>query len=326
MNMNSTLLFSLLLSLLFLQACGDKENPPAIPDGTWEELSGISNPPFAPRKGMVSFVIGDKAYVGLGVDENGLNKNDFYSFSPSSGWSALGSFIGGARAYAVGFSINGKGYVGTGRRVGNDINPDIYYDDFFEYDPNASSNKWREMESFPGGERFWAAGFAIDSLGYITTGQDEFANRYKDLWAYDPETDTWDDMADFPGDERILAAGMVIRGKAYVGSGVGGTDFWEYDPAINFWAEKANLPGGPRQGQVAFAIGNKGYIGLGRNDDGYLKDFYEYDSHADLWEQQLDFSSTGRSEAFSFAIGAEGFIGTGRDSMNIYSDCFKFLP
>ncbi len=324
MNKRNTLFFIFVVSILLLQACREKEPPLYILDGNWEELASTSIPPFSPRKGMVSFVIGDKAYVGLGVDENGLNKNDFYSYTPNSGWSAVSSFGGAPRAYAVGFSVEGKGYVGTGKRVGNDINPDIIYDDFWEYNP--STNNWTQKNSFDGGQRFWAAGFAIDTLGYITTGQDGSANRYKDLWAYNPRIDEWIQKANFSGDERILAASMVIRGKAYVGSGVGGTDFWEYDPAFNFWIQKAEVPGGPRQGEVAFAIGNKGYVGLGRNDSGYLTDFYEYDSHADLWEEQAGFQGLGRAEAFSFSIGEEGFVGVGKDSIGYRSDCFKFTP
>ena len=75
MRNTTTLFFSVLIFALAFQACGPKEEPLFIPDGTWENLL---EPPFTARKGMVSFVIEDRAYVGLGYDKNGNNKRDFY--------------------------------------------------------------------------------------------------------------------------------------------------------------------------------------------------------------------------------------------------------
>ena len=69
-----------------------------------------------------------------------------------------------ARTQAVAFSVNGKGYVGTGFNIGSGGT----LDDFEEYDPILDS--WTSIASFPGGPRTLAVGIAIGSKGYVGTG------------------------------------------------------------------------------------------------------------------------------------------------------------
>src|SRR5580765_3677596 len=68
---------------------------------------------------------------------------------------------------AVGFSISGKGYVGTG--YGGYY--DGYYQDFWEYDPDLDA--WTQKADFGGGIRRAAIGFSIGNKGYIGTGYDD---------------------------------------------------------------------------------------------------------------------------------------------------------
>ena len=58
-------------------------------------------------------------------------------------WQEMETFIGTARDDAVGFSINGKGYAGSGREIGFALT-----NDFFEYDPDTA--QWTEVASLPG--------------------------------------------------------------------------------------------------------------------------------------------------------------------------------
>jgi hypothetical protein len=52
--------------------------------------------------------------VGTGFNVNGQFK-DFWQYDTAANtWQAKSDFQGGLRKFAVGFSINNKGYIGTG--------------------------------------------------------------------------------------------------------------------------------------------------------------------------------------------------------------------
>nr|HPH56314.1 kelch repeat-containing protein [Smithella sp.] len=110
-------------------------------------------------------------------------------------------FGGAGRYAAVGFAIDGKGYVGTG------YDGSTAYKDFWEYDPVA--NVWTQKADFGGGKRYAAAGFVIDGKGYVGTGYDDSIN-YKDFWAYDPVANVWTRKTDFGGVIRNGAVGFAV--------------------------------------------------------------------------------------------------------------------
>jgi N-acetylneuraminic acid mutarotase len=108
----------------------------------------------------------------------------------------------------VGFSIDGKGYIGTGEDLNNVFN------DFWEYDP--STDAWTEKANVGGTARWAAVGFSIGSKGYIGTG----SGTHEDFWEYDPGIDTWTQKANFGGGGRYSATGFSIGSKGYMGTGV----------------------------------------------------------------------------------------------------------
>jgi len=146
-------------------------------------------------------------------------------------WTQKSDVGGTARLAGVGFSIGGKGYIGTGDSHGYGRKKD-----FWEYDP--STNAWTQKADFGGKERYMAVGFSIGSKGYIGTGLDGFGFYKNDFWEFDPVTNSWTQKADVGGSVRDLAVGFSIDSKGYIGTGnVGGTyfnDFWEYTPDTNF--------------------------------------------------------------------------------------------
>ena len=91
---------------------------------------------------------------------------------PDGAWTQKADFGGTARSAAVGFSIDTKGYIGTGN----------FTKDFWEYDP--SSNTWTQKANFSGTARSSAVGFSIGTKGYIGTGND--GTFRKDFWEFDP--------------------------------------------------------------------------------------------------------------------------------------------
>ncbi len=240
-------------------------------------------------------------------------------------WTQKADFAGGIeRNNAVGFSIDGKGYVGTGF---------FNKKDFWEYDP--STDAWTQKADLPGVGRFSAVGFAINGKGYIGTGNNSSGSGnspLKDFWEYDPTTDTWTQKADFGGSPRGSAVGFSIDDKGYVGTGTdaGKIDFWEYNPNLDTWTQKADFEGSPRGGAVGFSIDNKGYVGTGRdNSFSLVNDFWEYDPITDTWTRKADFKGSPRFFAMGFSIGDKGYVGTGNSTSSVggeTSDFWKYDP
>ncbi len=221
----------------------------------------------------VGFTIDGKGYVGTG--QSGAYPNytyykDFWEYDPiSNTWTQKSNFGGTARFGAVGFSIDGNGYLGTGTE-----SLSIVTKDFWEYDP--IQNKWTKKADFSGVERQWAVGFNIGSHGYVGTGGS--TSLLKDFWEYNPSSNTWTQKSDFGGSARQVAAGFCIGNKGYIGTGetlLNSKDFWEYDPTLDTWTQKSDFGGTARNQVTGFSIGNKGYMGTG-SDASYYKDFWEY--------------------------------------------------
>src|SRR6187399_3250718 len=85
-----------------------------IAQGTWTQKANVFT---TPRCGAVGFSIGNKGYMGTGL-QFGLSPNYFNDFwewdQASSSWTQKANFPGSARGDAVGFSITNKGYILTG--------------------------------------------------------------------------------------------------------------------------------------------------------------------------------------------------------------------
>lgn len=195
---------------------------------TWSQKA---NYPGVGKIGAVGFSIGNKGYIATGSPSSAIGNetNDFWEYDPATdSWEQKPFFPGISRDRAVGFSINQKGYVGTG----------YYYDgaphtlnDFWEYDP--STEIWTQKADLPAQERSNAIGFSLGDYGFLGIG----SQNQIDFWSYEPATDTWTQMAFFPGQARLGSLGLAIGNKGFVGLGyyVNGStpiylnDFWQYE-------------------------------------------------------------------------------------------------
>lgn len=293
--------------------------------GAWIQKSDIGSLlPDGPRGRInaVGFAIGNRGYVGTGQESTLTNTDgqtgDFESYDPATGsWTKRAGFGGAPRAWAAGFSIGGKGYIGTGA----DSTTSPYRSDFWEYD--SATDTWSQKADFGGGARWAAVGFSIGGKGYIGTGSDPAEGDHADLWEYDTAANTWTRKADFGGGARWGAVGFSIDGKGYIGTGNDAAgayyaDFWEYDPAADAWTRRADFGGGTRARAVGFAIGNEGYIGTGNAgiaSDGFStlgqKDLWQYDPMADSWTRKADLPGAIRWSAAGFSVAGMGYIGLG---------------
>lgn len=191
-----------------------------------------------PRMGGISqgsaFTIGSKAYVGLGYADPthggvpfGYMK-DFYEYDfETDQWEQLSDFPGGERKYAIGFSMNGKGYIGLGFCYKSGEGS-IYYRDFWEYDPSIDS--WTQLTDFPGEGRMDAIGYGYNGNCYVGMG------KANDLYIYYVDSAKWSSPVTHQCMEaRTGAFSFMINDKFYYGSGGSYSDLWEYSLSPNVY-------------------------------------------------------------------------------------------
>jgi hypothetical protein len=104
-------------------------------------------------------------------------------------WSRKADVPGFPRFSAVGFGLNGKGYVGTGNYSDPNTNSSTALQDFWGYDP--ATDTWTRQPDFAGGPRYQALGFGIGNRGYVGLGikfnvSNPVQPYLADFWAFDP--------------------------------------------------------------------------------------------------------------------------------------------
>ena len=351
--------FFLPCSLVLLTlACNHTITNP-LQSGNWVTRSEC---PGNARFQAVSFVVGNTAYVGTGYDGQ-IRYNDLWSFDTTNSWQqqvsmpAVSGDSAPARNGAVAFAIGRVGYITTGT--------DGYtkYNDTWAY--NVDNNTWSQKANFAANVlpavagRYGASAFAIGNYGYVTCGYD---NEYKkDLWRYDPSSDSWKQMAPLgnvvstpapdPGNgpiyssagyKRMMAIAFVHGNKGYVvtGLGSGGTninDFWSYDPTTGQWTGLKEIQNVSTQNYdddysdivrnsgVGFVMGDSAYITVGING-GYTQKTWAYDFKTDLWSRKSSFERSGREGAVAFVINGRGFVSMGKASATYFDDLEEFQP
>lgn len=280
--------------------------------GNWAQKADV---PGGVRLSAASFSIGTKVYIGLGYNDSGFPKRDFWEWDQVTGiWTRKADYPGIGSAGVVCFSIGLKGYIGTG----HNFNTGGFSNDFWEYD--SELNSWTQKAYLPvNSARAWGVGFSIGNKGYIGTGflTDGVggSSGIGDFWEWDQETNTWTKKADIEGSGRFGAIGFSIGNKGYIGTGQTGTDyskdFWEWDQSTDVWTKKADFGGRPRASAIGFTIGSKGYIGTGSDGIALYNDFWEWDQATNTWKELAKFGGNARANSVGFSIGNKGYIGVG---------------
>lgn len=160
------------------------------PNDDWVEksrLHDLNDPEIEYLQYATCFVIGNKAYIGTGETDFDIS-NVFIEFDPSENkWTRKADFSGDARVFAIGFSINDKGYIGLGTDD-SDFVGDSFFTDIWKYDP--INNKWEQSDEYPGDGRVGLIKFVFKDKAYLgcgsVDGNDAFldANYSSDFWEY----------------------------------------------------------------------------------------------------------------------------------------------
>ncbi|MBX2981027.1 MAG: DUF11 domain-containing protein [Flavobacteriales bacterium] len=273
--------------------------------------------PGGQRYGAISFVIGDKAYIGGGYSAPGWSAtNSFWEYSPTTGWTQRAN-LPATITGGVAFALNGTGYVV--RDNGTSL---------WRYDP--ASNTWTTQAPMPGGAREGAVAFTYQGKGYVGTGY-QGGVRTRTFQAYDPATNTWADaepMWDANG--RYYASAVSHNGKAYVISGVGGqnaqpiADIWEMGPPApvvpGTWVKRPYLPAAPRDRPVSFTIDGIGYLGGGNTPSGWSTQFFAYAPLARRWNARASMPAAAQTGVHAAAaVGGKGYIQLATATNNFWS-------
>jgi N-acetylneuraminic acid mutarotase len=355
-----------LISTAFLSSC-QSVNTSTVNVGDWALSSEFSG---NPRTQAASFVINingtDVVYVGGGYNGTlNVRDSDWYKFDETNGtWYKIATFPGTPRNLAVGFTVNGKGYVATGYDGTN------WLDDVWQYDPTqglpgpdgAPMGKWTQMNDFGGGARYGAVAFAVGNNGYIASGVDSTTTVLKDMWIYNAAADTWSEGADLGGgasngtgvgsnignDKRQNAVAFVYTNPItktqtpYVITGVNnGTyvdDVLSYNTSTDTWRawRKINDTNDSsydasygtnilRSDASVFLINDTAYLVCG-NYNGVIGTTWCYDIGNDQWFQKSSFEGSAREGAIGFNINNHGYLTTGSNGNNYYDDTWQFFP
>ena len=258
------------MAVLVLCACGNDSEDELLGNWAWAGEFGGSGRAYA-----AYFTIDNKAYVCCGFNGSKTRMRDVWEGDASSGklaaWKRVAPFPGTARQMAVGFSINKKGYVGTGWDGSDEVMNDLW-----EFNPAGSTpnvddpsnpwtGEWKQVASMPyqAGVRHSAVAFTLKvggtkEYGYVGMGYTGGTEKLAllDLWRFDPTdgpTGKWDlvekeeEKEGYGGSKRDGASVFVIGNKAYLccGRNSGQTnvmDFWVFDPENGgVWAEKRKM-------------------------------------------------------------------------------------
>lgn len=209
---------------------------------TWSSIDPIPHVEDGEQKGLrgcTAFVLGDKAYVGLGYDGTNYQKK-FFVFDGTSWESTTISYAGRKLEGAAAFVIGDKAFVGAGQS--NSSHTSEFYsfngtsfEKLHTLDTDDDDDYSKDDDYGTSIKRSYTATFVMDGKGYFATaGQ---GSTGKTVWEYVPSGDKWIERTSFEGSSRLGAVGFTINRVGYVVSGgtVGASsvydDIWRFEPS-----------------------------------------------------------------------------------------------
>jgi len=188
----------------------------------------LTNTSIPARAGAVTFVIGNKAYIGFGESSSKLN--DFYEFNPVTLiLKPIPNTLVNARSTNTSsFTINGKGYFLGVEKQGSPTSPST---DLYEFDPTSLAIS--RKADFP---NIMTAtnNVASATTGYIFSKPPAYYNNK--IYGFDPVKNVWTANEIFTGSGRILSTGVFLNGKIYFGLGVSVIpQYYDVKPTPDFW-------------------------------------------------------------------------------------------
>ena len=323
--------FQIFFIFCFLfSACNDAADSP-YPILEFKQIptnSGIG------RASAVSFVVGEKAFIGLGRKASKKTAlKDFWEFNSSTNvWTQKMEFPGKARVNAIAEVVRGNAFVG----LGYDSNFSAYQEggaqlkDFWSYNP--LTDIWTQKASLPSEYTTACVSFVVGSDIYIGFGFNGWGFK-NEMWKYDTITDSWLQLKNSKLDSRTGSVVCTNGKQFFIGTGYNTTnlnDWWSYSPDTDSWKRIRNFPDVGRQLAVAICSFDRFFVATGRHfggdiTDGFLyDDVLEYNSSKDCWYRRGVLPGGGRENAISFSINGIGYIGFGENDKGVLNDLWSF--
>lgn len=207
------------------------------------------------------------------------------------------------RASAAACTLDGKGYVFSGRDANG-----TYLNDLWQYDPKTDT--WKQLSSCPGKARVKAVMTAYDGALYIGlgfSGEKVYVDScyLRDVWRYTPADDQWTRLNDCPYSNTIGGVSCIEEGRMYVLYSTGWSqskDIIYYDLATNQWGDIPDT--GKRPGACFGATGapfsGRFFFSTGLTWEN-TKQWYEVDIPHDRWMARASYPGKGRELCASCA-------------------------
>jgi len=129
------------------------------------------------------FVLNGVGYVGTGyagpLAASTLSTRLFAYDPQTDTWTQKADFPAAGRYRAVGYSLNGKGYLGTGIQSAGQTSA-VVLRDMWEYD--ATANAWTRRPDFSGTARGAAVSFVLGTRAFVGTGTGSARQSLRDFW------------------------------------------------------------------------------------------------------------------------------------------------
>jgi N-acetylneuraminic acid mutarotase len=190
---------------------------------SWQQLPDF---PGTARDDAAAFSIGNKIYVGTGMEVGWSLTNDWWCYDTQAGsWSTIAAMPATPRQYCVAFTVNDTGYVFGG------VDANGALSELWAYYPE--TGLWAQKASMPAEARYACAAIEAWNYGIVATGMLASGMPTKEAWKYFPATDSWEAMTPVPGPSRHRAVaiqgggGMLIAGGAD-STGTALSDAWSY--------------------------------------------------------------------------------------------------
>lgn len=145
-------------------------------DNSWIRIKDF---PGAARVDAIAFVIGDRAYVGLGFDGEAAPPiyTDMWSYNATTdSWSQIAEFPEANSLVGITFSNNTNAYVGVPE------NNDQHIGEMYEYSP--ATDAWRKVNSFPSGSSLQTHSFTIGERMFVVGGW--YTDYSREVWEFIP--------------------------------------------------------------------------------------------------------------------------------------------
>lgn len=263
------------------------------------------------RHNGTAFTIGNTAYVGLGFFSPGQGNGDrFYMYRPVvDDWQSIEQrFPGGQRADIVSFTLNGKGYVGTGAN----LDYTLIYKDFYGFNPQSLT--WDTIGSLPTA-RSGAFAFVVKNRAFVVGGYGINTGLLDEVYVYDEEADNWSFFSRLPSSTSPMAV-FTVNDRAFLL--LNNSNVYEFDPdnQQQAWIARSELkfPGHPQRVYPSYwSFSNKAYFGFGIVEalNGYGKDLWKFEpDSAEPWVRVNDLPANGqgRSSSITFTIQNKGYL------------------